>query len=142
MATQRQSVSALQNLRFDDEHFADVLLHLCSLQGAAWAPLLLHSRALRKSEFFETRLCERWASASFSSEFGQCSKPLEITLDNCIDVGTYVRCIRLLYIADRLKQITFVDVQDALRVLQVAAKLLFHDCVRACMHYLEAILYF
>jgi hypothetical protein len=119
---QRQSASALQTPRFGDKHSADVLLHLRPLRDAAWAPLLLHSRALRKSEFFETRLCERWASASSSSESGQCSKPLEITLDNCIDAGTYVRCIRLLHVADRVKHITFIDVQDALRVLQVAAE--------------------
>ncbi len=138
MAMQEQA-AVLRAPRYGDDQSADLLLYLRPLEGPALPPLLLHSRALRKSEFFEARLSERWASASSSSsESGQCSKPLEITLDKCVDTGAYVRCIQLLY-ADCVKHTTFSDVQDALRILQVAAELLFHDCVGACMRYLESV---
>jgi hypothetical protein len=48
-------------------------------------------------------------------------------------------CIRLLYAANPVKDTTFNDVQDAVGILQVAAEILFHDCVGACMRYLEAV---
>jgi hypothetical protein len=69
---------------------------------------LLHSRVLRKSEFFEARLSERWASPSATSpESDRCFKPLEITLDTCANAETYIRCIRLLYAANPVKDTTF-----------------------------------
>ncbi|KAH9562513.1 hypothetical protein CY35_05G075300 [Sphagnum magellanicum] len=117
---------------YGDEQKADVILTLKPLEGPPLPPLLLHSYALRQSEFFEARLSERWAS-----EGG--AKPLEITLDKCGDANTYVRCIQLLYVPDRVKHNSFANVQDALGILEVAAELLFHNCVSACMRYLEAV---
>jgi hypothetical protein len=133
-------LAGLQAPRYGDDQSADVLLHVRPSEGAPSAPLLLHSRVLRKSEFFEARLSERWASRSASSpESDRCFKPLEITLDTCADAETYIRCIRLLYAANPVKDTTFNDVQDAVGILQVAAEILFHDCVGACMRYLEAV---
>ncbi|CAK9866467.1 unnamed protein product [Sphagnum jensenii] len=57
--------------RYGDDQSADVLLHVRPLEGASSAPLLLHSRVLRKSEFFEARLSERWVSP----ESDRCFKP-------------------------------------------------------------------
>lgn len=119
--------------RYGDEGTADVILVLKPVEGLPLPPLLLHSRALRRSEFFETRLSERWATSSDQNG------PLEITLDKCVNPSTYVRCIQLLYVPDRIKHTAFNDVQDALGILEVAAELLFHDCVDACMRYLEAV---
>jgi hypothetical protein len=133
-------LAGLQAPRYGDDQSADILLLVRPSEGAPSAPLLLHSRVLRKSEFFEARLSERWASRSASSpESDRCFKPLEITLDTCADAETYIRCIRLLYAANPVKDTTFNDVQDAVGILQVAAEILFHDCVGACMRYLEAV---
>lgn len=121
--------------RYGDRQSADVLLTLRPPDGRPpLPPLLLHSHALRRSEFFEARLSERWAA-------GEHSNPLQITLDteNGRESSTYVRCIQLLYVPDRVKHTSFRDVQDALGILEVAAEFLFHDCVDACMRYLEAV---
>nr|PNR29420.1 hypothetical protein PHYPA_028113 [Physcomitrium patens] len=118
--------------RYGDEGTADVILMLRPLQGPPLPPLLLHSQALRRSEFFEARLSERWSVMSQG-------QPLEITLDKCVNPSTYVRCLQLLYVPNRIKHTAFDDVQDALGILEVAAELLFHDCVGACMRYLEAV---
>ncbi len=81
---------------------------------------------LRKFEFFEARLSERWASPSATSpESDRCFKPLEITLDTCADAETYIRCIRSLYAANPVKDTTFNDVEDAVGILQVAAEIPF-----------------
>lgn len=122
--------------RYGEEDTADVIVILRPVEGPTLPPLLLHSRALRRSEFFDTRLSERWANGDNCNNVKQ---PLEITLDKCTNPSTYVRCIQLLYVPDRVKHTAFNDVQDALGILEVAAELLFHDCVDACMRYLEAI---
>jgi hypothetical protein len=84
--------AGLQAPRYGDDQSADILLLVRPSEGAPSAPLLLHSRVLRKSEFFEARLSERWASRSASSpESDRCFKPLEITLDTCADAETYIR---------------------------------------------------
>ncbi|CAM6088733.1 unnamed protein product [Calypogeia fissa] len=114
------------------------------------APLYLHSKALRRSEFFDARLSERWrygaetgcSSSGLGGKGGEGSSHsgvVELTLDNCKDPRTYVRCIQLLYVPDRVKHTCFTSVEDALNILEVAAELLFHDCVTACMRYLESV---
>jgi hypothetical protein len=80
--------AGLQAPRYGDDQSADVLLHVRPSEDAPSAPLLLHSRVLRKSEFFEARLSERWASPESDD---RCFKPLEITLDTCADAETYIR---------------------------------------------------
>ncbi|KAG6542131.1 hypothetical protein Mapa_016483 [Marchantia paleacea] len=142
--------------RFGDDQTSDVVLNLKGVGGGGedgeGAPevvstLYVHSKALRRSEFFEARLSERWSSgaeagcsgSSNSSKFGNGGGVVELTLDKCKDPQTYVRCIQLLYVPDRVKHTCFVDVQDALNILEVAAELLFHDCVAACMRYLESV---
>lgn len=122
--------------RYGEEATADVVVILRPVEGPSLPPLLLHSRALRQSEFFDTRLSERWANGDNCNNVNQ---PLEITLDKCTNPNTYVRCIQLLYVPHRVKHTTFNDVQDALGILEVAAELLFQDCVDACMRYLEAV---
>ncbi|KAL3677669.1 hypothetical protein R1sor_020625 [Riccia sorocarpa] len=141
--------------RFGDDLTSDVVLHLKSASGEREdeegvpeivSTLYLHSSALRKSEFFEARLSERWSSnaaAGCSSnnnplQVGN-NNVVELTIDKCKDPQTYIRCIQLLYVPNRVKHTCFVDIQDALNILEVAAELLFHDCVVACMRYLESV---
>jgi hypothetical protein len=118
--------AGLQAPRYGDDQSADVLLHVRPSEGVPSASLSLHSRVLRKSEFFEARLSQRWASPSATSpESDRCFKPLEIMLGTCADAETYIRCIRLLYVANPLKDTTFNDVEDAEGILQVAAEIPF-----------------
>eukprot|EP00249_Psilotum_nudum_P018005 c26595_g1_i4 orf=520-1851(+) len=116
---------------FGDAQTADVVLLLIPLEGAALPPIHVHSKALCRSEFFEARLSERWAVDD--------RRPVELTLDKCKNPETYSRCIQLMYVPDRVKHSSFAGVQDALNILEVAAELLFHDCVNACMGFLESI---
>ncbi|KAL2641312.1 hypothetical protein R1flu_008899 [Riccia fluitans] len=141
--------------RFGDDLTSDVALHLINggeeREDGEGVPevvstLYLHSSALRRSEFFEARLSERWSSnagAGCSSgnqlQVGSNNNVVELTIDRCKDPQTYIRCIQLLYVPDRVKHTCFLDIQDALNILEVAAELLFHDCVVACMRYLESV---
>ncbi|XP_024524394.1 BTB/POZ domain-containing protein At1g63850-like [Selaginella moellendorffii] len=116
---------------YGDVSSADVHLELVPISGNS-LPLHLHSHVLRRSEYFEARLSERWNNVS-------AGRPIELCLDKCKDPSAYVRCFEVLYVPDRLKLSAFADVQDALTVLEVAAELLLHECVAACMKYLEAV---
>eukprot|EP01018_Ginkgo_biloba_P012124 Gb_02110 [translate_table: standard] len=120
---------AQQQLMFGDEDTADVILRLVPLEGREPPPLYVHSHALRKSEFFEARLSERWSVA------GDLQR-IELTLNSCRNVDNYMKCIKLMYSS---KRFTFSSVQEALSTLEIASELLFNDCVKSCMEYLEAV---
>lgn len=120
---------AQQRLVFGDKETADVVLRLVPLEGLEQPPLYVHSQALRRSEFFDARLSERWS-------FGGGLQPIELTLSSCKNVENYVKCIQFMYSS---KQLTFTSIQEALSILEIASELLFTDCVNSCMQYLEAI---
>lgn len=120
---------AQQRLVFGDKETADVILRLVPLEGLEQPPLYVHSEALRRSEFFDARLSERWS-------FGGGTQPIELTLSSCKNVENYVKCIQLMYSS---KQLTFTSIQEALSILETASELLYIDCVNSCMQYLEAI---
>lgn len=116
-------------LVFGDKETADVILRLVPLEGLEQPPLHVHSQVLRRSEFFDARLSERWS-------FGGGIQPIELTLNGCKNVENYVKCIQLMYSS---KQLKFNSIQEALSILEIASELLFADCVNSCMQYLEAI---
>lgn len=120
---------AQQRLVVGDKETADVILRLVPLEGLEQPPLYVHSQVLRKSEFFDARLSERWS-------FGGGIQPIELTLNSCKNVENYVKCIQLMYSS---KQLKFNSIQEALSILEIASELLFADCVNSCMQYLEAI---
>lgn len=121
--------------QFGDCESADVLLKIIPSHELGLPPSVMsvHSTILRRSEFFEARLSGRWTS----SDVVTC-QPQELTLDKCTDPTLYIRCIEMLYERGRVKHNSFLNVQDALNILRVGAELLFHECVNACMDYLDS----
>eukprot|EP01018_Ginkgo_biloba_P038930 Gb_20507 [translate_table: standard] len=55
------------------------------------------------------------------------------------NVNDYVSCIKLLYLSQPDKCLSFSSVEKTLGILEVASDLLLQDCVDACMEYLEAV---
>lgn len=110
---------------------ADVILRLQSPEDETLT-LHVHAHVLRRSsEFFDARLSERWDLED--------SRPLQLVLPECRNIDSYKRCIELMYSPDKVKHSFFASVLDALEILEVAAELLFHECVSACMCFLEAV---
>ena len=66
---------------------------------------------------------------------------VDITMYDDSAADIYIRCLKLMYVpGDEIVRMTcwvLSGVQDALEILRIAAQLLFHDCIDACMQYLE-----
>lgn len=119
---------AHQEPRFQDVETADVILRLLSSTEEPLT-LHLHSRPLCRSDFFEARLSKRWNPDN--------TLPVELSLPGRKNLAACSRCIELMYAPPAVLHTFFTCVQDALDVLEVAAELLFHDCVSACFFFLE-----
>lgn len=124
------------NPNVDQSGTPDVLLRLLPAaaaaeeeQGQNVPALLLHSQVLRRSEFFEARLSERWSSSSSSELF-------EICFPYCSHPLAFLKCIRLMYSPHKP---SVSCIQDALDLLPVSSHLLFHDCTQACLDFLESV---
>ncbi|KAG0450004.1 hypothetical protein HPP92_027117 [Vanilla planifolia] len=145
---------------FNDHTTADVLLHL-QLDGSpdlsapdnvgipdpVLSPSLdlhLHSSSLRRSRYFAARLSDRWlrpdpSSLVAGSSYGISRLTLKVqTAGNCRrPFDAYVTVLQLLYSLDF--SATILSVSDALEMLPIALELLFDDCIRACVRFLEAV---
>ncbi|KAG6537379.1 BTB/POZ domain-containing protein At1g63850-like [Zingiber officinale] len=140
----------LTEIGFDDPATADVILrlelddsHLNDLDLNP-VPLDLHLRsaALRRSRYFDALLSERWNHSSVSGKGIRHRLNLKVLPSagghrsrNPFDA--HVAVIRLLHSLDFSGEIG--SVSDALDMLPVAMELLFDDCVRACVRFLEAV---
>lgn len=123
-----------QLLKFGEKNTADIILRLLDSEGAEYEenPLYLHSQVLRKCDFYETMLSERWALDK--------QRPLPITVTSTHGLDKYIKCIRFMYSSQAAtKRFCLASVDDALDILPVAAQLLFHECVSECMEYLNAV---
>lgn len=124
---------AKQALQFGDENTADVILYLVGSTGEEYGgnPIFCHSPVLKKSEFFETKLSERWSSDK---------RPCEIKLTSSHSGENYIKCIKFMYSSYYGDECyCFSSVDEALAILQVASEMMFDDCVRECMLYLDAV---
>ncbi|PKA50387.1 BTB/POZ domain-containing protein [Apostasia shenzhenica] len=106
--------------------------------------LHLHSSSLRRSRYFAALLSDRWSrpEASVAEESSSsviCRFTLKIpTIENvCRPFDAHIAVLQLLYTLDFTGAI--LSVSDALEMLPVALELLFDDCVRACVRFLEAV---
>ncbi|XP_074572809.1 BTB/POZ domain-containing protein At1g63850-like [Curcuma longa] len=138
----------LTDIGFDDPATADVVLRLelddSLVDDLDPVSLDLHLRsvALRRSRYFDALLSERWNHPSVigsgirhrlnlkvlpSAGGGRSRGPFDV----------HVAVIRLLHSLDFSAAIG--SVSDALEMLPVAMELLFDDCVRACVRFLEAV---
>jgi hypothetical protein len=83
-----QEAMANQPVGFGDKNTADVRLHLTDPAGVEYTgnPLVLHSQVLKKAEFFETKLSQRWSSGK---------RPFEIKVTCSYHPESYIKCILL-----------------------------------------------
>lgn len=142
---------------FNDSSSADVLLRLFveispfdsdpdSLSSTQSDILLyLHSHVLRRSKYFAALLSDRWQNRRFGNEEdddGETAgeKLLRINLGFSPTSGSIdsrITVLELLYTGDFSNTISSATV--ALDLLPVALELLFEDCVRSCVRFLEAV---
>ncbi|KAL5715245.1 hypothetical protein ACHQM5_017090 [Ranunculus cassubicifolius] len=128
-------------------HFGDDLDDPDSISSAdsADVKLYLHSDVLRRSQYFSALLSDRWMQRQ--REGDECSddddreeQQLEKVLKIPASIGSidsHLTVLQLLYTDDFFG--TIDSVSTALSVLPVALELLFEDCVKACVRFLEAV---
>ncbi|XP_050148409.1 BTB/POZ domain-containing protein At3g05675-like [Malus sylvestris] len=138
---------------FDDPSSADVILRLfvdpspldpsatsLSLSPATTQPqddvvLHLHAHALRRCKYFAALLSDRWqhphAQDDAVRHISLRVPPTPGSMDARISL------LQLLYTPDLASAITTVS--TALDLLPVASELIFEDCVRFCLRFLEAV---
>lgn len=123
---------AKQPLGFGDKNTSDVRLQLIDPAREAYLenPLLLHSQVLKKAEFFDTKLSQRW-----SSDKG----PFEIKITCSCHPENYIKCIQLMYSYDTGNRFNFSNVDEVLPILSVASEVMCRDCMQSCMRYLCAV---
>lgn len=143
---------------FNDPATADVVLRLQlegspessavdgfpepDLPSAPSLELHLNSSPLGRSGYFAARLSDRWLRPDPSSpavSSGLTRLTLKIP-NHCYSrrpFDAHVTVLKLLYTLDFTGSI--ISVTDALELLPVALELLFDDCIRACVRFLEAV---
>jgi hypothetical protein len=126
-------VAMADQLQFGDHRTADIKLQLIGTDGAEYQrnPVYLHSDVLRKSEFYDTLMSERWSSDK--------KRPLEIEITSRYCGQIYIKCIQLMYYSYAGERLCFANVDEALAILPVASEILFRQCLEECMRYLNAV---
>lgn len=120
-------------LQFGDHSTTDVKLKFIHTDGTGYQrnPLHVHSNVLRKSEYYDTLLCERWSLEK--------KQPFEFTVPSRYNDEIYIKCIQLMYSSHAGKPLSFSNVDEALAILPVASELLFQQCMDEYMKYLSAV---
>ncbi|KAJ7549688.1 hypothetical protein O6H91_07G062600 [Diphasiastrum complanatum] len=140
-ATGASSSRADGNCPLDNKAMAagDVLVVLKSHKGSFQSNVVMPAQVLSdRSDYFRARLSERWRVDRKDEKL--LSLPMEIPKGR--DVFIYLRCLEAMKVSeikDIIACMGFVDVEDALKVLEVVTDLLFNDGITACMCYLEAV---
>lgn len=143
---------------FNDPSTADVILSLCldrqlssfdcldsfsetSPISAAETQIYLHSRVLHRSRYFAALISDRWQQqndASSSVDEENCRKIQRINHRIPADsMNDFMSVLKLLYSDDLLLSID--NLSTAIDLLPIALELLFEDCVRAFVRYIEAV---
>ncbi|XP_042495414.1 BTB/POZ domain-containing protein At1g63850-like [Macadamia integrifolia] len=103
--------------------------------------LYLHSNVLQRSKYFAALLSDRWQRNTISVEDSKNSSSVyHLNLEVSSTIGfldTHVTTLQLLYTIDFSS--VFDNASTVLSILPVALELLFEDCVKACIHFLEAV---
>ncbi|KAG8368243.1 hypothetical protein BUALT_Bualt15G0025000 [Buddleja alternifolia] len=104
--------------------------------------IYLHSRALRRSKYFAALLSDRWQqqNESSSGDTESSAKVFRLSLTvpaNTDSIDHHLTALQLLYSDDLLSSID--SVSTAIDLLPVALELLFEDCIKACVKFLEAV---
>ncbi|KAK6159464.1 hypothetical protein DH2020_006778 [Rehmannia glutinosa] len=104
--------------------------------------IYLHSRVLCRSKYFTALLSDRWQqqneSSSGSPEITPKLYRFKLTVPaNTDSINHHLTVLQLLYSDDLLSSID--SVSTALDLLPIALELLFEDCIKACVKFLEAV---
>ena len=122
-----------QVFQFGDQETADIKLQIVSKDGDEENPIYLHSHILKKSEFYEARLSDRW---SLPDE--RRGRALKVRAS--VDPEIYVKCFQLMYSCEAQERFHFSGgVEEALAILPVVSEMLFHEGIQKCMEYLDAV---
>ncbi|XP_043710992.1 BTB/POZ domain-containing protein At1g63850-like isoform X2 [Telopea speciosissima] len=103
--------------------------------------LHLHSNVLRRSKYFAALLSDRWQRKSDSGEDSENShRVYDLNLKVSSTIGSFNNHLTVLQLLYTNNFSTIIDsVSTALSILPVALELLFEDCVKACVRFLEAV---
>ncbi|GLJ47970.1 hypothetical protein SUGI_1012960 [Cryptomeria japonica] len=114
-------------VRFGDITSADVKLWLTGTNGQKYErnPIYLHSAILKRSEFLQAMMSERWSSG----------KSTELSVTTCHNFADYLKCIELMY----FQRLYFSNVEECLTILSLASELLANDIITKCMEYLQGV---
>ncbi|PON57879.1 BTB/POZ domain-containing protein [Parasponia andersonii] len=102
--------------------------------------LYLHSHVLRRSKYFAALFSDRWQhdrDRGDESNCGDGDESIRINLGVPSSIESGITVLELLYSGDFLNTINSASM--ALDLLPVALQLLFEDCVRSCVRFLEAV---
>ncbi|XP_074313392.1 BTB/POZ domain-containing protein At1g63850-like [Silene latifolia] len=127
---------------FNDASTADVLLRLFLEDSDASSStedlsdevqVYLHSSVLCKAKYFSTLLSDRWCKDDRNTV-----KKMNLGVSHSTgSMRSHLIVLQLLYADDLCAEI--VSVSYAVSILHVAVKLLFEDCVKQCLRFLEAV---
>lgn len=96
--------------------------------------IYLHSSVLTRSKYFDALLSDRWQKDIETDSKSKAKVRLPISNGSIDD---YVNVLKLLYYDDFTAVIS--SVSFALSILPIALELLFEDCVKACVRFIEAV---
>ncbi|KAL6986886.1 hypothetical protein U1Q18_040974 [Sarracenia purpurea var. burkii] len=141
---------------FNDSATADVILRLYLEKPPPFEPddsesavdsvdqadvqVYLHSDVIRRSKYFAALLSDRWQGHSGDVNSEGSRKKYQFNLGVAATSGSidsHLTVLQLLYTDDFSTAID--SVSTALSILPVALELLFEDCARSCVRFLEAV---
>lgn len=98
--------------------------------------IYLHSHIIRRAKYFSALLSDRWQrhNDDNSPQIHRLSLGIPPTPDS---INDYLEVLRLLYSDDLSTSIN--SVVTALALLPISLELLFEDCIKACVKFLEAV---
>ncbi|KAJ8441981.1 hypothetical protein Cgig2_020126 [Carnegiea gigantea] len=121
---------------FNDPSTADVLLRLCSEESDSFdeMEIYLHSSAICRAKYFAALLSDRWSEKDDRNTLRKMNLSVST---NAGSVHTHLMVLQLLYVDDL--SIAIQSPSAAISILPVALKLIFEDCVKQCVRFLEAV---
>ncbi|XP_041011987.1 BTB/POZ domain-containing protein At1g63850-like [Juglans microcarpa x Juglans regia] len=157
---QRVATTSASSVFFNDPSTADVILRLfitpSPFESSATATpdsddtssnhkyddvqIHLHSHILHRSKYFSALLSDRWQPTHNLKNNSSNLKPLNLNLGISSSSGSlqsHLTVLQLLYSSDLSGSID--SASTALDLLPVALELLFEDCVRSCVQFLEVV---
>ncbi|KAL8524106.1 hypothetical protein ACS0TY_013899 [Phlomoides rotata] len=135
------------NIRVDGEtpsfDSLDVVSDVISMKQLETQKIYLHSCAFRRSKYFVSLLSDRWQrqsdwlSSNEAENYPKISRINHVIPANGDSMDNFISVLKLLYSDNLLFSID--NLSTALDLLPIALELLFEDCVKACIRFIEAV---